>query len=134
MIEIRSLEFGYPGGEFHLSIPELNVVGRRETRRYRPQRLGQDHPPEPGGGHHHPAEGKGAGSRFGSEHAQRRGAARLPHYSHRLCVPGLRAARLSQRSGQHPPPIPHLRRPGAQLAKCETVPRSWPCRWGSATS
>jgi len=26
MIEIRSLEFGYPGGEFHLSIPELNVA------------------------------------------------------------------------------------------------------------
>ncbi len=26
MIEIHSLEFGYPGGEFHLSIPELNVA------------------------------------------------------------------------------------------------------------
>ena len=25
MIEIQSLEFSYPGGEFHLSIPELNV-------------------------------------------------------------------------------------------------------------
>jgi ABC-type lipoprotein export system ATPase subunit len=26
MIEIHSLEFGYPSGEFHLSIPELNVA------------------------------------------------------------------------------------------------------------
>ncbi len=34
MIEIQSLEFSYPGGEFHLSIPELNVDAVRELGLY----------------------------------------------------------------------------------------------------